>query len=113
MDKSVNKSFSGESHEELELLYQLGIALASGKDLFSTLLTLQTAILKLVRAEAMFIALYDELTDIVDYPIYFEVGMPQRQPSRHLSQNGIKRLDDGQTGLYENQKLLVECKNLL
>lgn len=87
MDEVVNKSFPGESHEELQLLYQLGIALASGQDLFSTLLTLQTAILKLVRAEAMFIALYEASTDIVDYPIYFEVGMPQRQPSRHLSEN--------------------------
>jgi PAS domain S-box-containing protein len=80
-------SSSPNSDDELALLYKLGIALASGKDLFSTLLTLQKTILKLVRAEAMFIAIYDKSTDIVEYPIYFEVGKPESQPSRRLSEN--------------------------
>src|SRR6266498_2185124 len=84
---SLNGDFPDGSDEELALLYQLGIALASGKDLFSTLLTLQTTILKLVQAEAMFIAIYDKKTDIVEYPIYFEVGEPERQPSRRLSEH--------------------------
>ncbi len=82
---SLNGDFPDGSDEELALLYQLGIALASGKDLFSTLLTLQTTILKLVQAEAMFIAIYDKQADIVEFPIYFEVGEPERQPSRRLS----------------------------
>ena len=73
--------------QELALLYQLGIALASGKDLFTTLHTLQTAILKLIQAQAMFIAIYDEASDMVDFPIYFEVGEPERQPSRRLREN--------------------------
>ncbi len=77
--------FSEGSDEELAFLYQLGLALASGKDLFSTLLTLQTTILKLIQADAMFIAIYDKTTDIVEYPIYFEVGSPGSQPSRCLS----------------------------
>ena len=55
--------------KELELLYQLGITLASGKDLFTTLLALQTEILKLIEADALFVAIYDEDTDIVQYPI--------------------------------------------
>ena len=77
-----------KSDEELALLYQLGIALASGKDLFTTLVTLQTEILKLIRAEAMFIAIYNPETDIVEYPIYFEVGEPELEPSsRRLSEN--------------------------
>ena len=74
-------------NEELALLYQLGIALASGKDLFTTLHTLQTTILKLIEAQAMFIAIYDEASDLVDFPIYFEVGEPERQRSRRLSEN--------------------------
>jgi PAS domain S-box-containing protein len=73
--------------EELALLYQLGIALASGKDLFTTLHTLQTAILKLIQVQAMFIAIYDEVSDMVDFSIYFEVGEPERQASRRLSEN--------------------------
>jgi PAS domain S-box-containing protein len=76
------------SDKELAFLYQLGIALASGKDLFTTLLTLQTTILKLIQVEAMFIAIYDQSTDIVEYPIYLERGRPgMRQPSRPLTEN--------------------------
>src|SRR6266540_3900041 len=71
--------------KELELLYQLGITLASGKDLFTTLFTLQTEILKLIEADALFVAIYDQDTDIVQYPIYFEMGVPEKHPSRHLS----------------------------
>jgi PAS domain S-box-containing protein len=80
-----NTDFSEGSDNELASLYQLGLALASGRDLFSTLLTLQTAILKLIQADAMFIAIHDKSTDIVEYPIYFEVGRPGSQPSRRLS----------------------------
>lgn len=83
----ANREFPGSSDEELALLYQLGIALASGKDLFTTLLTLQTEILKLVQAEAMFVAIYNETSDIVEYPIYFEVGKPERHHSRRLTNN--------------------------
>src|SRR5512133_516959 len=86
-DHRLNRDFPGGSDEELALLYQLGIALASGKDLFSTVLTLQTTILKLIQAEAMFIAIYDKTTDIVEFPIYFEVGEPERHPSRRLSEH--------------------------
>ena len=81
-----NMSFSEGSDEELAFLYQLGLALASGGDLFSTLLTLQTTILKLIPADAMFIAIHDQSTDIVDYPIYFEVGSPASQPTRRLGE---------------------------
>ena len=33
----------------------------------------------------MFIAIHDASTDVVEYPIYFEVGSPGSQPSRQLS----------------------------
>ena len=83
----LGQGLSDGNDGELALLYRLGIALASGKDLFTTLHTLQTAILKLIQAQAMFIAIYDEVSDVVDYPIYFEVGEPESQPSRRLSEN--------------------------
>src|SRR4026208_2145831 len=74
MDSDSQRQPPKKSDEELALLYQLGLALASGKDLFTTLVTLQTEILKLIRVEAMFIAIYHEETDMIEYPIYFEVG---------------------------------------
>ncbi len=86
MDKHpFNTRLPGDRDDELALLFQLGLALASGKDLFSTLLTLQTGILKLIQADALYIAIYDESTDVVDFPIYFEVGVPEKHPSRKLS----------------------------
>jgi len=83
---SLRRQPPKKSDEELALLYQLGITLASGKDLFTTLATLQTEILKLVQAEAMFIAIYNEEADAVEYPIYFEIGKLERKLSpRKLS----------------------------
>lgn len=87
MDKYPSASGGQEgSANEMALLYQLGIALASGKDLFTTLHTLQTEILKLIQADAMFVAIYNETTDIVEYPIFFDLGEPERQASRRLSE---------------------------
>lgn len=74
------------SNDELAFLYQLGIELASGKDLFTTLHTLQTEILKLIQADAMFVAIYDEATDMIEYPIFFDLGEPAPQSSRRLSE---------------------------
>ena len=59
---------------EMSLLYQLGILMASGKDLPETLLTIYTEILKLIQADILFIAIYDENTDTINYPIFFEGG---------------------------------------
>lgn len=89
--------------DEISLLYQLGISLASGKDLFTTLFTLQNEILKLIQADSLFVAIYNEVTDVVDYPIFFEAGRPQNHPSRHLSEN------PGLTGavLFNNETLYL------
>jgi len=73
--------------DELSLLYQLGIHLASDGNLYDTLFSLQTEILKLIEADALFVAIYDEAADVVEYPIFFEKSKPQRHPSRRLSEN--------------------------
>ncbi len=72
--------------DEMSLLYQLGISLASGKDLYETLLTLQREIFKLIQADVLFVAIYDENTDVVTYPIFFEEGKPGNTPPRHLKE---------------------------
>ncbi len=73
--------------EELEFLHQLGLSLARGKDLFTTLLTLQSEILRLIDADALFVAFYDQATDMVEYPIFFEKTNPREHPSRTLGDN--------------------------
>lgn len=87
MDRTSYDPTSPEGRvDEMALLYQLGIALASGKDLYTTLSTLYTEILKLIQADALYVAIYDATTDIVDFPIYFEMGVPMSYPSRKLSE---------------------------
>jgi PAS domain S-box-containing protein len=71
---------------EMSFLYQLGILMASGKDLHETLLTIQREVLKLIQADTLFIAIYDEDTDMVEYPIFFVGGQLENLPSRLLSE---------------------------
>jgi len=69
---------------EMALLYRLGVSLASGKNLYDTLLALQTEIIKFIQADAFYVAFYDEKTDIVKYPILFNEGKPLPEESRLL-----------------------------
>ncbi|MGA7193865.1 MAG: GAF domain-containing protein [Anaerolineales bacterium] len=82
----VNKAaqIANRRAQELSLLNQLGISLASGKDLYNTLLALQEEIRKLIQADAFYVAIYDEATDLVRFPIYFSKGMPSKSDSRPL-----------------------------
>ena len=70
--------------DEMALLYQLGISLTSGKNLYDTLLALQAEIIKLIRADAFYVALYDKETDIARYPIFFDEGEPVQEADRYL-----------------------------
>jgi len=72
--------------DEMSLLYQLGILFASGKNLYDTLRILQAEIIKLVQVDTLFVAIYNEATDIVDYPIFFRKSEPQPHASRRLSE---------------------------
>lgn len=73
--------------DEMSLLYQIGISLTSGKDLRSTLLALQSEIERLIEADAFYIAFYDEATDVISYPIFFERGELMNPPDRKLHQD--------------------------
>ena len=72
--------------DEMSLLYQVGILLASGKDLHETLFALQTEIVKVIQVDAFYVAIYDAKTDIVSYPIYFNEGVPTTDVDRKLSE---------------------------
>jgi len=71
--------------DEMSLLYQLGILLAAGKDLYETLLILHSEIVKLAQVDTLFVAIYDETTDIIDFPIFFRRGSPRQHASRKRS----------------------------
>jgi hypothetical protein len=70
--------------DEMSLLYHLSVSLVSGKNLYDTLLALQGEITKLLQADAFYVAIYDEETDIVAYPIFFDAGNPITDKPRRL-----------------------------
>lgn len=85
-NKPFDATVPEDGANEMALLYQLGIALASGKDLYTTLLTLYTESLKLIQVDSLYVAIYDETRDIVGFPIFFELGVAITYPSRKLSE---------------------------
>jgi PAS domain S-box-containing protein len=89
--------------DEMSLLYQLGILLAAGKNLYDTLLIFQSEIVKLAEVDTLYVAIYDEATDIVDFPIFFRRGIPQPHESRKLGER------PGLTGgvIYSNKTLYL------
>lgn len=93
--------------EELDFLHRLGLLLARGTDLLTTLLTLQNEILKLIEVDALFVAFYDPQTDIVEYPIFFNNKNPQKHPSRRLSDH------PGLTGAVIREGKTLYLKDML
>ncbi len=81
--KKTEQEFKRKA-DEMTLLYQLGISFASGKDLYNTLLALQEQIIRLIQADAFYVAIYNEQTDIVSYPVFFDEGEPLTETNRLL-----------------------------
>ena len=102
-DQSTMELAAQRRAEEMSLLYRLGILFAAGKNLYETLLLLQSEIIKLAQADILFVAIYDEQTDIVDFPIFFRKGAPQPHDSRRLGER------PGLTGavIYSKQTLYL------
>ncbi|MEP7137686.1 MAG: PAS domain S-box protein [Chloroflexota bacterium] len=70
--------------EEMSLLYRLGVLLASGENLYDTLLALQIEIVKFIQVDAFYVAIYHEATDIVSYPIFFDESHSKDDTQRLL-----------------------------
>lgn len=96
--KELQMPNSQKQTDQLSLLYHVGISLASGKDLFDTLKMLQVELAGLIDHDAFFVAIYDNQTDLVEYPIFFNRGKLMPQGTRVLSVN------PGLTGAVINNK---------
>lgn len=77
------ETYRRQAHE-MSLLYKLGNSLAAGQSLYNTLYALQTEITQIIQADAFYVAIYDENTHMVQYPISFDQGDPALEPSRNL-----------------------------
>ncbi len=89
---------------EMSLLYKLGNSLAAGQDLDTTLQMLWNEINQVIPADAFYVAIYDEKTDIVNYPIFFYFGNSMGSSSRKLKE------EPGLTGkiIFEKRTLYLQ-----
>jgi signal transduction histidine kinase len=73
--------------EEMFLLYQMGIALTSGQNLYHALRALVKELRRLMIVDAFHVVMYDEQTDMISYPLFLNLGEDLRLPPRKLSAN--------------------------
>jgi PAS domain S-box-containing protein len=73
--------------DEMTLLYQLGISIASGKNLYAVLAALQAEISRLIKVDAFYVGIYDRQIGIITYPISYDDGHPLYDEARHLDSN--------------------------
>jgi PAS domain S-box-containing protein len=82
--RKISEQESKRRGDEIALLYRLGVSLASGENLYSTLLALQTEIVQLIQADAFYVAIYNEETDMISFPVFFEEGKTLHESDRLL-----------------------------
>ncbi|MBN8655299.1 MAG: PAS domain S-box protein [Anaerolineae bacterium] len=85
-ERVKSEQYAVQHAREVALLYRVGISLTSGKDLVETLLALQEEISHVIRADAFYVAIYDDKTDIVRYPIFLDADTPLGDSPRRLSE---------------------------
>jgi K+-sensing histidine kinase KdpD len=72
--------------EERLLLYEFGISIAKGSNLYEILVSVHFQLTKLIPSNLFFVALYDEKQDLISYPIFY-TDRNLSIPSRQLSEN--------------------------
>jgi PAS domain S-box-containing protein len=85
-ERVKSEQYAAQHAREVALLYRVGISLTSGKDLVETLLALQEEISHVIRADAFYVAIYDDKTDIIRYPIFLDADTPLGDSPRRLSE---------------------------
>jgi two-component sensor histidine kinase/putative methionine-R-sulfoxide reductase with GAF domain len=73
--------------DEMALLYQMGLALTSGEDLYNALRALVKELKRLMVVDAFHVGLYDESSDIFQYSLFLNLDEDSQPPPRKLSNN--------------------------
>jgi len=83
-ERKIAEQAARRKMEEMALLNRLGISITSGMDFYTTLFAIQTEINRLIKADAFYIAIYNDKTDIVSYPVFFNQGGFLTEKDRRL-----------------------------
>lgn len=77
-----------EQHaEEMYILYQMGLVLATGQDTYGTLRKLLDHIRHLFVLDTFYIAVYESSTGMISYPLYENLNETLNVPPRNLHEN--------------------------
>jgi len=77
-----------EQHaEEMYILYQMGVVLTTGQDMYQTLRKLLDHLRHLFVLDTFFVGIYDNETGVISYPLYENFNEPLLVPSRNLREN--------------------------
>ena len=77
-----------EQHaEEMYILYQMGLVLATGQDTYETLRKLLDHLRHLFVLDTFYIAVYESSTGIISYPLYENLNETLDVPPRNLHEN--------------------------
>jgi PAS domain S-box-containing protein len=85
-ERKITEQIARQRANEIWLLYQVGLLLASGNDPYTTLFALQAEIVKLIQADVFYIGIYDNQADMINFPIFFNEGEPIFEKSRKLTE---------------------------
>ena len=73
--------------EEMYILYEMGMALTSGQDLYHALRALVKELRRWMIADAFYVGMYDDQTDLLSYPLYLNLDDDLQVPARNLVDN--------------------------
>ncbi len=73
--------------EEMYVLYQMGIALTSGQDLFHALQALVKELQRMMTVDAFYVGIFDDQTGMLSFPLYLNLGESLQVSPRNLYEN--------------------------
>ena len=85
-ERRIAEARANRQAEEHSLLYEFGISIAKGNNLYETLINVHDRLTKLIPSDLFFVAFYDENDDQISYPIFY-TDKNLSIPTRKLSEN--------------------------
>lgn len=85
-DRKAAETALSQRAEEVSLLYRLGVALASGENLYQALRAFVRELKNIMTVDAFHIGLYDAETDIFSYSLFLNLDEDLQPPPRKLSE---------------------------
>ncbi|MCC7117178.1 MAG: GAF domain-containing protein [Anaerolineales bacterium] len=81
-----NELAAQKQADEIALLHRLGVAIASGRNLYEALAALHDEINRTLKADVFYVGIYDWETDVIHYPISFNDNQPFLITKRKLKE---------------------------